>query len=640
MKKRKKQTLRPHADFSTGLTAAIIMIFFLLLILVVMLANDRLHRSGIRQLAEILLHDDWHTVIILLAILYLVLILAVILVMIRNHLALRRSKHTEDTLRILGDTYYAIYRVNYAEGVYESIKSSADVRDILGRSGVYSHLIETVKTCVDEKTYEEFEQSFSLENIRHLIADKVYEFGGDYRRKFTGVNGESEYKWVSIRIIYNDALKLNEVIMCFREIDAEKQRQLQQQMLLENALSSAKATVEKRNTFFSSVSHDMRTPLNAIIGLSDLALRQNASHEKMLDSLKKIRSSGQQLLSLVNDILDMSRIEQSDQRAFDFEPMDLQEWLRQSTALFDTQAAEEQKHLQLITKLEHPVVYCDPLRMSQILENLLSNAFKYSREGDDIQVELTEISSRNLSGKYQIVVSDTGIGMSGEFLRQIFEPFARETTFAPARISGTGLGMPIVKSLVEQLNGEITVRSSLGKGTVITITLPLQIVEDAQQKSADSSRPAPAETSAKTENAENVLSGKTFLTAEDNPINMEILCECLSMLGAHVIEAQNGKEAVERFQSLDENSIDAILMDMQMPVMDGCAASRQIRALPRKDAKTVPIIAVTANAFAEDIAKTSEAGMNGHIAKPIDFRQLADILSKHMQKSEVNHETE
>ena len=584
---------------------------------------------------ENILHDDWNQIIILLAILYLVLLSVMFFVMIKNYFQKRKNKHTEDTLRILGDTYYAIYRVNYENGTYESIKSSDDVRDLLGKSGSYSHLIQVVKTFVDEKTYEEFEQSFSPENIKKLIADKVYEFGGDYRRKFG-----DQYKWVSIRIIYNQALYLNEVIMCFREIDAEKHRQLQQHILLENALKSAKQTAEKKNVFFSNVSHDMRTPLNAIIELSELALEPGTEPEKTENYLEKIQKSGEQLLSLVNDILDMSRIEHGKEQSLDYKTMDLKSWFRQAASLFESTAEKEKKQFHTEIAINDSLVYCDPFRLNQILNNLLSNAFKYSEEGAGITVRLKEIASQNSSGKYQLIVEDTGIGMSEEFLEQIFEPFARETTFAPTRITGTGLGMPIVKSLVQQLSGEITVQSELGKGTVITVTVPLQIADpDPNPDSNPDSNPGTdsipaAET--ETEKRKFSLKGKTILVAEDNEINMEILSIRLSMLGVKIIPAWNGREALELFQTLGENEIDAILMDMQMPEMDGCSASEAIRALPRADAKTVPIIAVTANAFAEDIAKTTAAGMNGHIAKPIDFDRLTELLSDYIRHSRLS----
>ncbi len=562
-----------------------------------------------------ILQDGWNGVIVALAVIGLALILTLAGSMIRAYLGERMVKHTSDTLKILGDTFYAIYRVNYEEGTYETVKSSDDVKEQLGRRGSYQHLLEVVKEVVEERVYEEFEQSFSLENIHRLVENQIFEYGGDYQRKF----GE-ESKWVSIKIIYNKALNLNEVIMCFREIDAQKRIQLQNQLLLENALSSAKQVAKKKNALFSSVSHDMRTPLNAIIGLSDLMYKNGEDPKKRNEYMDKIGQAGRQLLTLVNDILDLSRMEQKGEGEMNYAPMDLEKCVRSAAALFEEQAEQEGKHITVRVDAEESMVYCDEFRMNQILNNLLSNAIKYSRSGDAITVELRLISRQEKRGKYQIIVQDTGIGMSKEFLGQIFEPFARETTFSPVKIIGTGLGMPIVKGLVQQMSGEITVESKLGRGSRFTVTVPFTIVD---QEEAEPLLPAK-------ENGieEFSLKGKQILVAEDNEINMEIMTECLCTAGAKVIQAWNGREAAELFASMEEGSVDAILMDMQMPEMDGCEACERIRSMNRADAKTVPVIAVTANAFAEDIARTTKAGMNGHIAKPIDFKVLAQVLRK------------
>src|SRR5699024_5166700 len=227
------------------------------------------------------------------------------------------------------------------------------------------------------------------------------------------------------------------------------------------------------------------------------------------------------------------------------------------------------------------------------------------------------VNHQNGHGKYQLVVEDTGIGMSEEIQQHLFEPFAREQqTFASSKVTGTGLGMPIVKALVQQMSGELTVRSALGRGTTVTITLPLQTSDQGLAR-PDKQQTLPQQ---------DVLQGRTVLLAEENEINMEVAGECLGMMGARVLPAWNGREAVECFSRSAIGEIDVVLMDMQMPELDGCGASEAIRALDRPDAATVPIVAVTANVFAEDIARTTAAGMNGHIAKPIDFKELQEVL--------------
>lgn len=560
-----------------------------------------------------ILQGNLNMFMVVLGIICGILWIAMVIVLFREHFGQKEIKHIRDTLRILGDTYYAIYRINFETETYESIKSSDDVRERLGKTGNYAHMLDIVGETVEENTYEEFKKNFSLNNIRKLVNNQIYEFGGDYQRRFGQI-----YKWVSIKIIFNQSLGLNEVIMCFREIDLEKQKQLQQHQILENALETSKKMSKKKNLFFSNVSHDMRTPLNAIIGLSELALQNQTDSAKTEEYLRKIELSGKQLLTLINDILDMSRIEQGEGSSLDYQPMNIQECVENCVSIFQETAVLEKKHLELSTDIQSPIVLCDSFRMNQILNNLLSNAFKYSNEGALIQVELRQLDQQKDRGKYQLIVRDTGIGMSEKFLSQIFEPFARETMFAPSKAVGTGLGMPIVKSLVQQMSGEITVQSELGKGSIFTISLPLQIAQVTVSEDPSPELPVSY-----------TLEGKTILLAEDNELNMEIATEFLSMMGADILPAWNGREAVERFQEQEPWTVDAVLMDMQMPEMDGCTACRKIRQLNRPDAKAVPIIAVTANAFAEDIARTTEAGMNAHIAKPIDFQLLCEILEKY-----------
>lgn len=545
---------------------------------------------------------------------FMVLLVAVIVSILREYAEKRKVKYISDTLQILGDTYYAIYRINFEDGGYETIKSSPDLADPLGKSGTYEHLLDVLSRVVEDNTYEEFRKNFNLQNIRKLVQSHIYEFGGDYQRRF-----QQGHKWVSIKIVYNEGLGLNEVIMCFREIDVEKKKELRQHELLEQALENAKRAASKKTMFFSNMSHDMRTPLNAISGMTKLARQYADDPEKVCDYLDKIEKSSGQLTALVNDILDMARLEQGGESMLNCQPIDLVQCVQETADLFKDQAKTDDRHYEVVLDVQDRMVSTDAFRLNQILNNLLSNAFKYSREGDSIRLELRQAARRENRGQYQLIVEDTGVGMSESFLTHLFEPFARETVFAPTKVTGTGLGMPIVKGLVQQMSGEITVQSKLGEGSRFVVSLPLQIVsappEEEKQTSLDELEPF-------------TLEGRRMIVAEDNELNMEITTEFLSMMGVDVLQAWNGREAVERFAQQKAGSVDAILMDMQMPEMDGCTACRRIRAMDRPDAATVPIIAVTANAFAEDIAKTTEAGMNAHISKPIDFKLLSDLLQK------------
>lgn len=280
---------------------------------------------------------------------------------------------------------------------------------------------------------------------------------------------------------------------------------------------------------------------------------------------------------------------------------------------------EDKKDFKVNIDIKNKYIKGDELKVVQILNNLLSNAFKYSDAGDQVLLEVKELEYRQYH-KIRFTIKDSGIGMSASFLNHLFEPYARETHFSTKSTIGTGLGMPIVKSLVEQMSGEIEVESKLKEGTTFVVTLPFEVANtQVSEEKKDEKQ------------TENVLQGKKVLLAEDNELNREIATEILQMHDLEVICAENGKEALDIFQSSSPYSFDLILMDMQMPIMDGCEASEKIRSLDRDDARSIPIIAVTANAFSEDVARVLRSGMNAHIAKPIDFNVLQEVMKAHLK---------
>ena len=472
-------------------------------------------------------------------------------------------------------------------------------------------LLDTMKEVIEPEAYEEYVESFSLQSIRSLVSRRVRDFGGDFRRLFGDV-----YRWVNVRVLFDESLSPEEAVLCFREVEEEKQRRFQEQKLLEEALEASRKSERNKHAFFSNMSHDMRTPLNAIIGLSELVQQNLDDPEKISGYMDKINLSSRQLLGLINDVLDMSRMEQG-KVALDYQQFNLRKCMEDCVSMFRRQAEAEKKELTLTVELEDETVLGDSFRISQIMNNLLSNAMKFTGSGDRISVSVSQFAHQDLA-KYKIVVEDTGVGMSEDFLPQLFEPYTRETRFGVKKVAGTGLGMPIVKNLVTQMSGQIHVESQPGKGTIFTIVIPFAAVKEEKK--------GKREQTAKQSGIS--LEGRTVLLAEDNMVNMEIATEILTMEGIKVIQAWNGAEAVERFRESSPFSIDAILMDMQMPQMDGCEAARTIRSLIRPDAGTVPIIAVTANAFAEDIAATTAAGMNAHVSKPIDFQILRQTLEE------------
>lgn len=547
-------------------------------------------------------------------IVFLILLLGFGLLTWKDMRTQQKMERTNETVRVLGNSYYALYRVDFGRGTYEMIKGSDYISNRLDPTGNYALLLNMIGEVLEDDAREEYMESFSLENIRHLVKNRIRDFGGDFLRRF----GE-EYRWVNIRVLFDESLQPEEVVLCFREVDREKRRHLQELRLLESSLQASRQSEESKQSFFSRMSHDMRTPLNAIIGLSELATVTVDDPVKTTDYLKKIDHSSRQLLELINEILDMSRLEQG-KIILSNKQFNLQECVEECTDTFRYQAQRENKEFTTTIDISTRLVLGDPFRITQILNNLLSNAFKFTSEGDRVSLSIKQAEGQDYY-THTFVIEDTGIGMSKEFLSKIYEPYARETRFGTKQVEGTGLGMAIVKSLVEQMNGRITVKSEQGEGSTFTIILPLlPVKEDVETKGSTETMDARSDTIS--------LQDRHILLAEDNAINMEIATEVLTMNGIRVTQAWNGKEALDIFSVSPPFAFDAILMDMQMPEMDGCEATMKIRRLSRPDAKTVPIIAVTANAFAEDIAATAQAGMNAHISKPIDFQSLCQELGK------------
>ena len=531
-----------------------------------------------------------------------------------------RMERSNETVQALGNSYYALYRVNFQENTYERIKGPAQTP--IPPSGSYTDLLRLAGNVIEANAYQEFLENFSAENIRQLVSRQTRDFGGDFLRRF----GE-DYRWVNARILYDESLSPEEVVLSFREVDQEKQQQLKERKLLEDSLEITRRNEASKQSFFSSMSHDMRTPLNAIIGLSQLAGQHTHEPEEISKYLGRINAASRQLLELINDILDMSRMEQG-MVTLNNTPIDLRACVEECLETFRYQADQQGKQLTWDFSLENTHLLADPFRLQQILNNLLSNAFKFTNRDGRISLHVSQLDSGEYA-KYKFIIADNGIGMTAEFLPHLFDPYYREMRFTDRQAVGTGLGMSIVKSLVTQMNGEISVESRPDEGTTFTVILPFPVIETAD----------PAEDpSAAGESFS--LEGLRILLAEDNEVNMEISTELLTMHGVEVTQAWNGREALDLFAQSVPFTFDAVLLDMQMPQMDGCEAARRIRALSRPDARKVPIIAVTANAFAEDIAATAAAGMNAHISKPIDFNGLCQTLEYWTRKSRNPHQEE
>ena len=387
-------------------------------------------------------------------------------------------------------------------------------------------------------------------------------------------------------------------------------------------MQSAERASKAKTDFLSNMSHDIRTPMNAIIGITTLMKNELHQPEKLAEHLGKLETSGQLLLGIINNILDMSRIE-SGKTTLNVEKMNLPQQVSQLDSIIRQQAGQRRQTFTVNTHLQHENVLADPNRLNQVLMNILSNAVKYTPKGGHIRLEVEELPRNEYFARYRFVVQDDGIGMSEEFQKTLFEPFTREEKSGTNKVQGTGLGMAITKSIVDLMGGTIHVESTTGKGTRFEVVLEFPI--DAEADTVQEAQVLPEE-----EETASPLSGMKFLCAEDNAINAEILELLLESKGAHCKIYPNGQEIVDAFASVKPGEYDMILMDVQMPVMDGLEATRRIRNGENPLGRIIPILAMTANAFLEDMQKSKEAGMDVHLSKPVDIAALEQTV-KHFR---------
>ena len=401
---------------------------------------------------------------------------------------------------------------------------------------------------------------------------------------------------------------------------SKEEEQKQKQLLLE-AAEKADAANKAKSTFLFNMSHDIRTPMNAIVGFTDIALHQNSVAE-IHDSLEKVRESSKHLLSLLNDVLDLSRIE-SGKAVFFPEPVDITKLTDSVLAIMNGLLYNRDLKFEVYRERpKNPYVLADATRIREVLTNFLSNAVKFTKDGGTVTLDISSHpgeDDKHIVARY--IVKDNGIGMSEEFQKKLFKPFSQEDDrSARTQYKGTGLGMAIAKEYVEMMDGSIAVESQKGVGTTFTVEIPLELTEqDIHQKQE--------------EPVHHDLTGVNVLMAEDNDLNAELATVMLEDAGMAVTRAFDGKEAVELFKNHPQGTYDIILMDIMMPNMDGHQAAKTIRAMgtERPDAATIPIIAVSANAFAEDIKASLDSGMNGHVSKPLNMKEVTDTIAKHIK---------
>ena len=394
-------------------------------------------------------------------------------------------------------------------------------------------------------------------------------------------------------------------------------REQKHKKLLEEALSAARQASVAKKVFLQNMSHDIRTLMNAVIGFTNLAIQAGDDTEKIQDYLSKIKISGNHLLGIVNEVLEISRIE-SGQIKLDETVCSIADIVNETDIIIRDQALEKKQEFTIdIWQIKDMYVYCDKLRVKEILVNLLGNAVKYTQTGGKLSLRIIQQPCEQEGyGNYEIHVKDNGCGMSQEFLQKIFVPFERQANSTISGIQGTGLGMTIIKGFVNAMGGTIEIASEEEKGTEITVRIRCRLAQVPQEQEEQDTTAYPSE----------LFAGKRILLVEDNSLNREIALAILEEAGLRVEIAENGAIAVEKAVSSPSGYYDAILMDIQMPVMDGYTATRQIRAVNSRYLSRIPVIAVSANAFDEDMEASYEAGMNGHLAKPIIVSELLKTL--------------
>lgn len=523
----------------------------------------------------------------------------------------------------LGKEYFSVLAVELDKDRVLSYRESGEngkiISDFCRKCGNrWSKIIPSyAEMMVSDNTNGEFENQLGLETLRSQEKDysMTYEF-----KLETGIN----YHQVRVAFVKKkDGTRM--AVVGTRNIDSLIKKERMQEEKLKKAYVAAENANKAKTEFLNNMSHDIRTPMNVILGYNHL-MKSQLTESKQLDYQKKIEQSGKLLLAIINNVLDMARIE-SGKIKVDENYERVGEVVDEIISTFSSEAEEKEIHLSGSMKVTHRNILCDGTKIREIYVNLVSNAMKYTPRGGNVTITVEELPCEKEGYmKVKSEIKDTGIGMSKEYLPTLFEPFSREQNTTTRRIGGTGLGMPIVKKMVDLMGGSIEVASELGKGTVFTFTLMHKIAD----RKFYSQKTEAAETSEMGKN----LSGKHVLLAEDNDLNAEIAVTVLEETGIVIERVEDGIQCVNRVAQMSPGTYDLILMDIQMPNMDGYQAAQCIRHLDDKMKAEIPIIAMTANAFAEDRKKAFDAGMNGHIAKPIDMEKLGAAILSVLNKQE------
>lgn len=539
--------------------------------------------------------------------------------LVRGYVAESNMRQMEKQYHIIqsvSSVFSICMLLDLKKNTWEMIKASDQIRKMTGNETNTANMMKFFcKNTVAQSERQKFWDFVNPDTLAERLQGKDY------------INCQTEIgkgEWFSIMLVpqHHDAHgNVEAALFLSRNITDEKMREMDYQKKLEKSVEQAEQANIAKTDFLRRMSHDIRTPINGIRGMVDICRYYIGNPKKQEECLDKILLSSTFLMELVNDVLDMNKLE-SGQIQLSEDSFDLQDILNEVMSILTVQAKKKNVCFYPIqTQIMHWHLIGSPLHLRQILLNIMGNAIKYNKEGGSVTTSVTETESTSDFNRVMLefICQDTGIGMSKDFQEHMFEPFAQEKEMMQTVYSGTGLGLPIVKKIVEVMQGTIDYTSEKGKGTTFVIRLPFQVDKKKEQYTVQDEE-------AKTV----VLDGMKVLLAEDNVLNMEIadfICENEGMI---VTKAWNGKEALELFEQAEPGTFDIILMDLMMPVMSGLETAKNIRSLQRSDAKTIPIIAMTANAFSDDVADCKAAGMNEHVSKPLDADKLIETIAKYV----------
>ena len=511
--------------------------------------------------------------------------------------------------------------VDLDKNTYRYLLDGQPSRGGLPVSGAYTDLADYIlDETRGEDDWRQLREFLAPEQLRRDLAGDTHDLKLEYQTQ------RDSGTWMRLNAVCVERREgvPVKVLLADQNITNTKQAELERQNVLKTAMEAAEKANRAKSTFLFNMSHDIRTPMNAIIGFANLAEKHIDDREAVKSYIGKIQRSSEVLLRIINDVLDLARIE-SGKSVLELTPNNLLEGVNGVRDMFAESMEKAGLRFTAETDLWDPVVLCDDLRMNQIFINLLSNAQKFTPSGGFVLMRVEQLTeAREGVANYRLTVRDSGIGMSEEFLSHVFDAFERERSSTMTGIEGTGLGLSIVKNLVDMMGGVICVKSAPGQGTEFTVDFPLQVVSP---ECAASRRMGAASSVS--------LAGRRLLLAEDNELNREIACSILEDAGLAVETAENGEQVLQILQSAGPGRFDLILMDIQMPVMNGYEATRRIRALADTALSRTPIVAMTANAFEEDRKRAWEAGMNGFVAKPLDTGELWSVLGTVLRQGEA-----